>query len=136
METKICTKCNRELPIEDFHWRNKEKGTRRAECKYCRIDHMLQVFKDKKSIIAEMKSEIKCQKCGEDKSYMLDFHHIDPNEKDESIAKMVHHTYGMKKVLNEIEKCTVLCANCHREFHYLEENCNITIDEYLNNEQE
>lgn len=33
--TKICTKCGKELPIEEFNWRNKVKGTRRSECKYC-----------------------------------------------------------------------------------------------------
>ena len=35
METKVCTKCGKELPIEEFNWRNKSKGTRRSECKYC-----------------------------------------------------------------------------------------------------
>lgn len=38
----------------------------------------------------------------------------------------------MDKVLEEIEKCIVLCANCHREFHYLENKEHITIQEYLN----
>lgn len=35
MTTKICTKCKLELPIEEFHWRNKAAGTRRSECKKC-----------------------------------------------------------------------------------------------------
>jgi hypothetical protein len=40
METKIRTKCKRELPIDDFNWRNKAKGTRRSECKYCHSAYM------------------------------------------------------------------------------------------------
>jgi hypothetical protein len=35
METKICTQCNKELPIEEFYWRDKSKGIRRANCKTC-----------------------------------------------------------------------------------------------------
>ena len=40
METKICTKCGKELPITDFNWRSKKEGTRRSECKYCHSDYM------------------------------------------------------------------------------------------------
>ena len=35
METKICSKCGRELPLDQFNFRNKAKGTRRADCKDC-----------------------------------------------------------------------------------------------------
>lgn len=40
METKICSKCGRELPIDQFNWRNKAKGTRRADCKECHSGYM------------------------------------------------------------------------------------------------
>ena len=40
MEYKTCTKCGKTLPITDFNWRNKAKGTRRSECKYCHSDYM------------------------------------------------------------------------------------------------
>lgn len=40
METKICTKCGRELPLESFNWRDKSKGTRRADCKECHNGYM------------------------------------------------------------------------------------------------
>ena len=44
IETKVCTKCHKELPITDFNWRNKEKGTRRSECKYCHSNYMKQKY--------------------------------------------------------------------------------------------
>ena len=34
-ETKICTKCKRELPMENFRWRNKAEGRKHSQCKEC-----------------------------------------------------------------------------------------------------
>lgn len=48
MDTKICTKCGKELPIVDFNWRNKEKGIRRSECKYCHCGYMKRKYQEKK----------------------------------------------------------------------------------------
>ena len=65
---------------------------------------------------------------------MLDFHHINPATKVERIAKMVsnHYNADSKEIQEEIEKCVVLCANCHREFHYLQSlDSNLTIEKYL-----
>lgn len=39
---------------------------------------------------------------------------------------------GIDSLKKEIDKCICLCANCHREFHYLEKQYGITIEEYLN----
>ena len=133
METKICTKCGKEFPIEDFNWRNKEKGTRRSECKTCHTDFMKEVYENKKKTVSEIKKNLKCAKCGEEREYCLDFHHIDPNEKDNTIARMTSNNYRLDTVLNEIKKCIVLCSNCHREFHYFQEEDGITIEEYLSN---
>lgn len=134
MKTKICTKCGKELPIEDFNWRNKEKGTRRSECKTCHTDFMKEVYENKKKTVSEIKKNLKCAKCGEEREYCLDFHHIDPNEKENTIARMTSNNYRLDTVLNEIKKCIVLCSNCHREFHYFQEEDGITIEEYLSNQ--
>jgi 5-methylcytosine-specific restriction endonuclease McrA len=58
----------------------------------------------------------KCSKCGYDRYIgALEFHHLDPNEKDFylSHAKMT----SFEKVKSELDKCVLLCANCHREEH-------------------
>ena len=67
------------------------------------------------------KESLKCTECGFSHPAALDFHHINPNEKEFTISKLKH--FGSKeKLLKEIEKCVVLCANCHRIHHYDEIN--------------
>lgn len=132
METKICTKCGRELPIDQFNFRNKAKGTRRSECKECHTAYMKQKYQEKKNEIQELKSQYSCAKCGDKRGYVLDFHHLNPEEKENTIARMLSNRYELDKVYDEINKCIVLCANCHREFHYFQTlNSNLTIEEYL-----
>ena len=131
METKICTKCKKELPITDFNWRNKSKGTRRSECKYCHSQYMRNKYQEKKTTVQDLKSQCKCAKCGESRGYVLDYHHINPKEKEQTIARMTSNYYSLDNIYDEINKCIVLCANCHREFHYFEKLNGLLIDDYL-----
>jgi hypothetical protein len=48
--------------------------------------------------------------------HQLDFHHIDPNDKEYSVASMNKFPY--KRLAKEINKCVLLCANCHRDLHH------------------
>lgn len=59
----------------------------------------------------------KCQKCGYDKCVnALEFHHRDPTSKEVDWRKMQRRSWaGVKE---ELDKCDLLCANCHREVHY------------------
>lgn len=59
-----------------------------------------------------------CAKCGEQRRYVIDFHHIDPSIKKFSISTMALK-YSGDILDNEIKKCVCLCRNCHKEFHYL-----------------
>ena len=63
----------------------------------------------------------KCEKCGYDKCIAaLNFHHLDPNEKEFGLAQNgTVHTW--EEFWEEAQKCIVLCANCHAEIHYEEE---------------
>lgn len=132
METKICTKCGKELPLDQFNWRDKSKGTRRSECKTCHNNYMKQKYKEKQVVVQELKAQCSCAKCGDKRGYVLDYHHINPNDKEEGVARMVSNNYTLDKVYSEIEKCVVLCANCHREFHYLESQSQVKdLLEYL-----
>jgi L-lactate utilization protein LutB len=63
------------------------------------------------------KATLKCMRCGEDHPACLDFHHRDPSEKDRSLSHAIGHRWSKARMLREIEKCDVLCANCHRKLH-------------------
>lgn len=69
--------------------------------------------------IQKLKDDLSCEICGESRSWVLDFHHKDPKNKDHGVADMVIR-YSKERVLNEVKKCMVLCANCHRDIHYKE----------------
>ena len=59
----------------------------------------------------------KCQCCGYDKcTDALEFHHRDPSQKSFGIANA--QTCSMEKLIAELDKCDLLCANCHRELHH------------------
>lgn len=64
----------------------------------------------------------KCCMCGYNKcNSALEFHHLDPNEKDFGIsAKGV--TRSFEKIKVELDKCILVCANCHRELHEEQDN--------------
>jgi hypothetical protein len=73
----------------------------------------------RKRLFAEVnlyKSEKGCLFCSEKESICLDFHHINPSEKEETIARLITQK-GRKKTFEEIEKCIVVCSNCHRKLH-------------------
>lgn len=65
--------------------------------------------------INSIKSKLKCSICGEDRIWCLDFHHVNPNEKEGSVSHMIQ---APNKLKLELEKCIVLCANCHRDIHH------------------
>jgi len=56
-----------------------------------------------------------CLICNEKDPVVLDFHHIDPKQKKENVKSMSDRTE--EKVLAEMAKCIILCANCHRRLH-------------------
>jgi hypothetical protein len=47
----------------------------------------------------------------------LQFHHLDPNEKDFRFGKIRANPRNWASILDELRKCVMLCANCHREVH-------------------
>lgn len=56
-----------------------------------------------------------CVRCGESDPRCLDWHHLDPNDKLDSISTMISKHLSKKRILAEIAKCILLCANCHRK---------------------
>lgn len=67
--------------------------------------------------VNDMKAVSGCVRCGEADPICLDFHHKDPNEKLHGISRLVQQCNSLDMILKEIEKCEVLCSNCHRKHH-------------------
>lgn len=65
----------------------------------------------------------KCSKCEDTDSYgFLEFHHIDPNNKDFNIGnvpKSISEDYFLDFVVPELDKCVLLCPSCHKREHIL-----------------
>ena len=143
---KVCSKCNEEKTLSEF---NKHKNGLTSWCKTCvrkasrkEYNENKEKYLAKYKIIADIKRDFfnslkegkKCEKCDETHIATLDFHHIDPNQKEFEVGsffnrKSIKHK---QKILDEVKKCVILCSNCHRIFHYIERQNGITIQEYLN----
>jgi len=70
-----------------------------------------------RNYLNEYKNNKFCVTCKESATPCLDFHHIDPQNKIESIAWFPNKGYSIKKLHEEIDKCIIICANCHRKLH-------------------
>lgn len=146
--TKVCTKCKQELPISEFRWKNKASGKLHSQCKQCQkaqekihyqdskarqlsVKETAKFQKQRNLFLIEQARQCGCKKCGETRFYMLDFHHRSPEEKSDNLAHMIKSSSETNLIL-ELSKCDVLCANCHREFHYLEKEFGISYEDYIN----
>lgn len=74
----------------------------------------------KKISLIELKGN-KCKECGVEhngkNASMFDFHHIDPKEKKFNLGLNSLQNIAFSKCLEEVEKCELLCSNCHRLLH-------------------
>ena len=67
-------------------------------------------------VVEEYKLTYACKVCGYNRcAQALDFHHL--GDKEEAISLMIQKCRPLEKIVAEMAKCEVLCANCHRELH-------------------
>jgi hypothetical protein len=82
---KKCQCCGKELPIDEFNYWNKEKGSRMSICKECEHEKQRLKREYKKNLLLELK-EVGCCICGESDPVCLDFHHYDQSEKEFNVS--------------------------------------------------
>ena len=132
MVTKKCLGCKNEYSIEEFPWKSKKTNKRQPRCKKCyneynrkyyangERDKQIERVNIRKKTIANKfrawKNQQSCRICGENAVECLDLHHIDPSKKDREVSQLQYFG-SWKKIEEEIAKCAVLCANCHRKVH-------------------
>ena len=89
----------------------------RWKCLKCETE-ATQKRREKIKVMAIAYKGGKCQCCGYDKcTQALEFHHIDPTQKDFGLGAK-GYTRSWEKNKEELDKCVMVCANCHREIHY------------------
>lgn len=70
--------------------------------------------------LREYLSDKSCIDCGIEDPIVLDFDHREPEEKYKNVARMLSGHYSWNRILVEIQKCDLRCANCHRRKTYFQ----------------
>ncbi|PIO00860.1 hypothetical protein COT60_03475 [Candidatus Pacearchaeota archaeon CG09_land_8_20_14_0_10_30_9] len=106
------------MPFKDLEKRKEYRRNWYKLNSFSEKRHVKQRKEKLKKWIEEYKSRLKCLKCRETHPSTIDFHHKDGRKKEISISKMVSEGYSMLRIKKEIEKCQILCSNCHRKLHW------------------
>ena len=126
----VCGTCNKAKGANAFWKRAGTKSGRRSYCKLCarkskaewyerNKDKVSHANRDKKNqnklLMRSVKMMVPCKLCGEKEFCCLDFHHVNGDGNGHGIAEFVD--FSTESFRNEIEKCAVICSNCHRKIH-------------------
>lgn len=106
-----CTYCKQEKGQDEFPV---QKGkARHGRCRDCERTRIGEHRKKLRSVI-DLAKQVPCTDCGKNyPPYVMDFDH--QGEKDTNVAKMFGACVSVERLRDEIAKCEVVCANCHRE---------------------
>ena len=116
---RTCITCKEEKSDSNFY-KNKRKvaGGKKyltSNCKECEKKRNLATIRKLRQLFLSYKGG-KCSICGYDKCYWaLELHHRDSKEKEIMIGKLRNFN---EKTKNELDKCDLVCSNCHREIHF------------------
>jgi len=112
---KYCPRCEETKPTDEFYQRRGKEGGS-VYCKTCTGNQSLERQRGLKQKAITYKGGV-CQECGYHKcNGALEFHHLNPSEKDFSISHLKNYAFN-DKIKLELDKCILVCANCHREIH-------------------
>jgi hypothetical protein len=134
--TKKCCRCQQEKSCSSFSFKNKVTGRLQSACKECHSKYHRKHYLENKSVytrkrrinnrkyrtkgrkfLDDYKRTSGCKFCQENTPCCLDFHHIDPFQKTNNISKMKSNARAIHILQKEIDKCIVVCSNCHRKIH-------------------
>jgi len=108
---KLCACCRVEKPLEEFSTDSWQPDGKNPWCRSCVREKDRQLRQKKKAIIDEFKSQ-PCADCGNEyPPYVMDLDHV-VGEKKFRLAEF--SCWGIQAILDELQKCEVVCSNCHR----------------------
>lgn len=103
------------------HGSTKHSGGKYKRCQKCAVEAVSRRREKVKKMAVDYKGG-ECENCGYHECIeALEFHHKDPSQKDFSIGSGSHN-HSWVVVKSELDKCLMLCANCHRHLHFLQRN--------------
>lgn len=113
-QLSYCNRCNQELDENNGYKRGDKYYT---TCKACQQKYVSDRETGLKKCLVEYKGG-RCERCGYCKNYaVLQFHHRDPTQKEFTISDYKISDFN-DDIKDELDKCVLLCANCHGETHY------------------
>ncbi len=130
MMEKRCSKCGLTKPLDDFYRNATRRDGRHSQCIPCKRETDAQDYKvhsryrsvkDRslkqrgklQTLVREYLAEHSCVDCGNTDVRVLEFDHV-RGVKRHHVSVMVRQGWSIKSVMEEIAKCEVRCANCHR----------------------
>lgn len=94
---------------------------RRSRCKSCGAKRKNNCSKNNRLLIKELKESTPCKDCNKQYPYyVMHFDHL----RDKKFNIGSRTSTGIKKLISEIEKCEIVCANCHAERTHQRKNAN------------
>lgn len=136
---KTCTICKKEKPLDEFNKKKTSRDGLQSICRDCnkkasreyysrnKEHHQQVVYKAKAKYRKEREDRFwellegeSCKDCGEEDSRVLEFDHLE--NKKANIATMLANGCAWDTIKKEIDKCDVVCANCHRIRTYERDN--------------
>ena len=115
---KLCRYCNNLFPEEAFGvaLTTSTKIYRRHKCRNCYRNTKHILIRRYLTWLNDYKSQRGCGRCGVTDPRVLDFHHKNDKNKLFAVGGF-RRSVGFDRIRDEIEKCVVVCANCHRIWH-------------------
>lgn len=115
-QNKICPICNEIKLLSSFNKCSKAADGSSGYCKSC-VNNQNERRRIKNFNRAQqIKTNSGCIHCGEIRPYLLMFHHPNPSQKSFGIGSRMGNNWN--KILLEIQKCQILCHNCHAATHW------------------
>ena len=114
---KICTKCKQLKSLDLFSNDKRHPDNKQSWCRPCGYEAKKIKRLANKQQAVQYKGGC-CNRCGLtfDCLDVYDFHHRDPKHKEDSLNRLMNSNWD--KIVPELEKCDLLCSNCHKITHW------------------
>lgn len=112
-----CTKCGITKKVSEFRKDSRRLSGLQSWCIPCGSTAKKNKRKENKQKAVDYKGGC-CKRCGIVSTCLdiYDFHHVNPNEKEDSLNRLMNSSW--EYIVTELDKCDLLCSNCHKITHW------------------